>query len=323
MPFLVLADPKRPSPGERPRFLGNSGPAFLNFKAGKLDMKFSARRGIAGGVAAMLILLFVGSVALAQAPKPNQVPKSNASKNINLCNGVDRTSPEPQILGCTALINSGDLITTAMAIAYNNRGDAYATKGNYDLALQDFEQSIKHNPTYAKPFNNRGVINLKKGEYDQALENLNQAIKLEPNYAAAFANRAQAYQKKNEFDHAARDYDEALRLKPDFNAILNGRCWTRAILGELQAALADCNKALQFEPKNATAYDADGLISLKIGSRESYLAATYNARGLTYLKMGQFVSAIDDYSSALRFEPKMANALYGRGLAKRKTVSYT
>src|ERR1019366_9107788 len=132
MPFLVLADTKRPTPGERPRFPGNNGQALLNFNAGKLDMKFSARRGIADGVAAMLILLFVGSGALAQAaPKTNEVPKSSALNNIN----------------------SGDLTTPALAIAYNNRGDAYVAKGSYDLALQDFEQSIKNNPTYAKPFN--------------------------------------------------------------------------------------------------------------------------------------------------------------------------
>src|SRR5450756_1186130 len=91
MPFLVLADPKRPTPGERPRFPGNNGQALLNFNAGKLDIKFNARRGIADGVAAMLILLFVGSGALAQAaPKPNQAPKSSSAlKNIDLCNGVD------------------------------------------------------------------------------------------------------------------------------------------------------------------------------------------------------------------------------------------
>src|ERR1039458_8932262 len=177
MPFLVLADPKRPSLGERPHFPGNSRQALVNFNAGKHDMKFSARRGIADGVAAMLILLFVGSVALAQAPKPDQVPKYNALKNLDLCNRGNRTtSPEPQILGCTALINSGDLTTNALAIAYNNRGDAYVAKGAYDLALLDFEQSIKHNPAYAKPFNNRAVVNLKKGEYDQALDNFNPAI---------------------------------------------------------------------------------------------------------------------------------------------------
>jgi tetratricopeptide (TPR) repeat protein len=39
---------------------------------------------------------------------------------------------------------------------------------------------------------------------------------------------------------------------------------------------------------------------------------------LTYLKMGQWDSAIDDYSSALRLDPKLASSLYGRGLAKLK-----
>jgi Flp pilus assembly protein TadD len=34
--------------------------------------------------------------------------------------------------------------------------------------------------------------------------------------------------------------------------------------------------------------------------------------------MGQFDTAIDDYNSALRFEPKLASALYGRGIAKLK-----
>ena len=34
--------------------------------------------------------------------------------------------------------------------------------------------------------------------------------------------------------------------------------------------------------------------------------------------MGQFDAAIDDYSSALKLDPKLASALYGRGLAKLK-----
>ena len=78
----------------------------------------------------MLILLFVGSAASAQTAKPSLAPKSGSIlKNIDLCNGVDRTSPEPQIRGCTALINSGDLKKSGVAIAYNNRGDAYTAKG--------------------------------------------------------------------------------------------------------------------------------------------------------------------------------------------------
>jgi hypothetical protein len=34
--------------------------------------------------------------------------------------------------------------------------------------------------------------------------------------------------------------------------------------------------------------------------------------------MGQIDSAISDYNAALRIEPKMASAMYGRGLARLK-----
>jgi Flp pilus assembly protein TadD len=34
--------------------------------------------------------------------------------------------------------------------------------------------------------------------------------------------------------------------------------------------------------------------------------------------MGQLSAAIDDYNLALRFDPKLASALYGRGYAKLK-----
>ncbi|MHC2165127.1 tetratricopeptide repeat protein [Bradyrhizobium ottawaense] len=34
--------------------------------------------------------------------------------------------------------------------------------------------------------------------------------------------------------------------------------------------------------------------------------------------MGQFSAAMHDYNSALRFAPKLASALYGRGIAKFK-----
>jgi tetratricopeptide (TPR) repeat protein len=47
-------------------------------------------------------------------------------------------------------------------------------------------------------------------------------------------------------------------------------------------------------------------------------AAPFDSRGLTYLKMGQWDSAIADYNSALRINPKLPTALYGRGLAELK-----
>jgi tetratricopeptide (TPR) repeat protein len=115
-------------------------------------------------------LLLFGSLAAAQSPK-----KGDYLGNIALCNGSDRTSLAARIDGCTALIDSGQGTTTALAIAHNNRGNAHTAKGDIDRAIQDFDQSIKLDPAYAKPFNNRGAAYVRKGEYDLALKALDQA----------------------------------------------------------------------------------------------------------------------------------------------------
>ena len=44
-------------------------------------------------------------------------PKNSILENLALCNGFDRTSPELQINGCTAIIDLGEH-TPAAAIAF-------------------------------------------------------------------------------------------------------------------------------------------------------------------------------------------------------------
>ena len=47
-------------------------------------------------------------------------------------------------------------------------------------------------------------------------------------------------------------------------------------------------------------------------------AATLDSSGFVFLKMTQFDAAVSDYDAALRLNPKLASALYGRGVAKLK-----
>jgi len=80
---------------------------------------------------------------------------------------------------------------------------------------------------------------------------------------------------------------------------LINRCWTRAVMGEeLQIALADCNAALK----------------LNAGS-----AVTLDTRALVQLRMGRYREAIEDYDFALQRSPKLATALFGRGVAQIRT----
>lgn len=213
-------------------------------------------------------------------------------KNIELCNGADRTSSEPRIRGCTALILSDGEPARIRSVAYNNRGNAYVADGAYDRAIEDFGHAIGMVPNYAKAFNNRAVAYGKKGQHGLALRDLDEALRIDPGYATAFENRAEINFATGQFARAAQDYGEAIRLRPGF-AAWRGRCQARAAIGELQAAAADCTEALKLE-RDAAAFDMRALINLRLG---------------------QWDAALSDYDMALRLEPGRATALFGRGLA--------
>src|SRR5688572_2246473 len=166
-----------------------------------------------------LALLLLAASAAAQTAK-----KGNYLGNIELCNRMDRTALDARIGGCTVLIDAGYGTTAALAIAFNNRGNAYIAKGDFDRAIQDFDKSIRLDRTYTKPLNNRGVAYMKRGEHDLAIEAFDEAIRLNPDYGNAFANRAAAYLKKHDYARAAQDYDEAIRLNPQLAPVWHGRC---------------------------------------------------------------------------------------------------
>jgi tetratricopeptide (TPR) repeat protein len=155
--------------------------------------------------APILLLLF--------APATAQKPKEGQFRNVELCNSA--SSPETRIEACSAFIEAGRGGPSSLAVAYNNRGIAYAGKADYDHAVADFESAIAIDPTFVKPLNNRGATRLKKGEYDAAIEDFDRAVDLQPAYASAFANRAEAWLKKGDYARAESDYSAATRLNAD------------------------------------------------------------------------------------------------------------
>src|SRR5450755_489544 len=73
--------------------------------------------------------------------------------NVSRC---EDPNPDVRILGCTALIQSGQEIDKSLAASFNNRGMAYNEKGEFNLAIADFDQAIRLRPDDAYAFYNRG-----------------------------------------------------------------------------------------------------------------------------------------------------------------------
>jgi lipoprotein NlpI len=65
------------------------------------------------------------------------------------------------------------------AVAYNNRGSAYAFQGDIDRAIADFSEAIRLEPKFADAYLNRGLAYLYSGTLDKALADVSEASELD------------------------------------------------------------------------------------------------------------------------------------------------
>jgi tetratricopeptide (TPR) repeat protein len=222
------------------------------------------------------------------------------------------------------------------AAGYARRGSASAARREYEPAIADLSRAIELAPTQAEYFYERGRAYAANNQTDKALEDLSEAIKLKPDDVRSLMARAELRARRNDpADSISPDLDSADRAAPregDMRLALGSlyqrvrnypaaiaqyddwidshhrddiqmphargaRCRARALSGQgLDQALDDCNFAVRKDPK---------------------VAASFDSRGLVYLRQGKYDKAIADYDAALALNPKIAWSLYGRGLAKR------
>ena len=180
------------------------------------------------------------------------------------------------------------------AKAYYNRGVAYGAKGDYDHAIQDYDKAIALKPDHAEAYNNRGVAYWEKGDHDHAIQDYDEAIALRPDLAEAYNNRGVAYGGKGDYDHAIQDYDKTIALKPDAAEAYCNRGAAYGGKGDYDHAIQDFDKAIALNPDDAKAY--------------------YN-RGVAYGAKGNYDHAIQDFDKAIALKLDHAEVYRNRGIA--------
>jgi tetratricopeptide (TPR) repeat protein/predicted aspartyl protease len=221
------------------------------------------------------------------------------------------------------------------ADAYARRAAASAARHDYLGAMADYSKAITLEPNDAQHYVDRARVHISAHEPTSALADLDAALKIRPDDAQALSSRGVMYLANHNTAAAETDFKAALAspnaspnlalniagaytaaglypqaiagydswiaahpASPELAIALNGRCWTRAVAGrELETALADCNAAIRQGPRGPGMFDS---------------------RALVELRLGQVDKAMDDYDTALKLQPNLAWAHYGRGLAERR-----
>jgi tetratricopeptide (TPR) repeat protein/predicted aspartyl protease len=231
---------------------------------------------------------------------------------------------------------------SADAATWARRGTAFAGRRDYDRALIDLTRACELEPTNPDYFFERGQIYLQKGDSESGLADLNRVLELKPDHVPAMMSRAelrinakniadaradldaidkiaakqadvrfemaQAFERANlmplaitQLDLWIPSHDEDSRMP----IALAARCRARAVLGQdLAQALKDCNRAVS-------------------GSYKGSNPRILDSRAFVRLRLGDYDKAIEDYDAALKMNPQMPAALYGRGIAKVRKKKIT
>jgi tetratricopeptide (TPR) repeat protein len=214
------------------------------------------------------------------------------------------------------------------ASLYNIRGKIWNDKQNIKAALDDWNESIRLDPTQAEPWGNRAKAWCKLGDYDHALADCNEAIRLDPKNVSAYIVRGIVWKKKGDDGKALADGDEAIRLDPKNALAFNNRGIQWEHNGDRNKAIADFTEAIRLDSKWASPYISRGIACLEnrdydraIADFEEairidpltrfsyYRTYSYHERAYACFKNGDYAKSIADWNVCLRLDPDDISAL--------------
>jgi len=159
--------------------------------------------------------------------------------------------PSPAVLADDPTIKS---LTAKIAAnpddvnALYRRGQVYASKGAYNLAIKDFDDTLRINAKDVEALNNRCWTRTVVGDLQGALKDCNEALRLRPNFVDALDSRGLVNLKSGAVKNAIADFDAALRINPRLTSSLYGRGLAKQRNGSAQEGALDIANAKAMDP---------------------------------------------------------------------------
>lgn len=194
-------------------------------------------------------------------------------------------------------------------ISYRDRGRAYLRKGEYERAINDFDEALRRDPADAESLLNRAEASFNLGKIDQANADYEAVIKLGSLVAEAYFGRGSMYVEREEFARGIIDLTHAIDHAPNEALYLIWRAYAYLGLGSYDSALSDAGVALRSDPNNVdvwwikakahyyrgqfeeamTSYNQGILV---LGNRTGY-PQLWHGRALTALKLSADTALAD------------------------------
>ena len=133
-------------------------------------------------------------------------------------------------------------------------GEEKWRSGDYQGALEDFDQLIKEEPNNGYAYYSRASALLELNKPQEALDDANRAIELDPSIPEAYETRGVAKLMRGDQEGALLDFNSAIELDENFVSAYSNRGALKSDLGNYEGALIDLNKAIEIDPNHVRAY---------------------------------------------------------------------
>jgi len=206
-------------------------------------------------------------------------------------------------------------------------GNAFASEGHYDEAIQYHSHVLKLRPEVAIANFNMGVALDKRGDKDEAIRYYMKTLRIDPRYANAHYNIGNILNDRGDFDKAVFHYSEELRINPgnDRAQINIGIALSRR--GDAEDTLAHFSEAVRINPEDAEGhYNLGSALEMKgdlEGAARRYSKAlvirpgdvkAYTNLSKVLMRAGDPTLAAHCYREVLQSDTENTNVLINLGI---------
>jgi len=158
-----------------------------------------------------------------------------------------------------------------LAWLFLHRAKSYLALESYGKAIDDLRKVIEFDDQEPLAFYHYGEALFSQGEYDQAINRFDQALKLKPDFIHALTDRGSAYAAIGKIDEGFSSYLRALEIAPTFWQAQFGLAVLYREQKKFQDALKYLNDAIGQRPENSQFYVLRGQVKVDLGRERAGL----------------------------------------------------
>jgi tetratricopeptide (TPR) repeat protein len=223
------------------------------------------------------------------------------------------------------------LVEPKTAGDFLDRANRRLGTGRHDLAIRDYAEALRLDPSSSMAKVGRGRAFLAKRDYQTAMEDFNDVLRQDSESVPAYVGRGTCYLGLARYAEAIADMSQAIRREPDKALWYQKRATAYRRTRQYGPCLADLERAVQLDPENFTYHAYRGeLYSIFKRNKEAEvdLVIGVNAEpqnpewvlqlAVVYFNSKNYEAVVNLITVALRLNGKEARYYNCRGVAYRE-----